>query len=184
MKLLMLLADGFEDTEALTTRDVLLRAGIEVTTASITDRLEVQSSFGVHVLADAILKLVFDTTPYDGIILPGGGRGTRNLSESPLVEMYLQKFASKNKLLCAICAAPSILGKYGYLVGKKYTCFAGFNEGIAGYFTGKEVEKSGNIITARSMQYSIPFALTIIEELLGEKAKEKVRIGLQGLDPK
>lgn len=184
MKLLMLLADGFEDTEALTTRDVLIRAGIEVTTASITDRLEVQSSFGVHVLADALLKLIFDTTPYDGIILPGGGRGTRNLSESPLVEMYLKKFALKNKLLCAICAAPSILGKYGYLVGKKYTCFAGFNEGIAGDFTGKEVEKSGNIITARSMQYSIPFALTIIEELLGEKAKEKVQIGLQGLDPK
>ena len=184
MKMLILLADGFEDTEALTTRDVLIRAGIEVTTASITDRLEVQSSFGIHILADALLKLIFDTTPYDGIILPGGGRGTRNLSESSLVEMYLKKFASKNKLLCAICAAPSVLGKYGYLVGKKYTCFAGFNEGIAGDFTASEVEKSGNIITARSMQYSIPFALTIIEELLGKETKEKVQTGLQGLDPK
>ena len=180
----MLLADGFEDTEALTTRDVLIRAGIEVTTASITDRLEVESSFGVHLLADSLLKLIFDTTPYDGIILPGGGRGTKNLSESPLVEMYLQKFAAKNKYLCAICAAPSILGKYGYLKNQKYTCFAGFNEGIAGDFTGNEVEKSGKIITARSMQYSIPFALTIIEELLGKDAKEKVRIGLQGLHSK
>ena len=184
MKLLMLLADGFEDTEALTTRDVLIRAGIEVTTASITDRLEVQSSFGVHVLADALLKLIFDTTPYDGIILPGGGRGTRNLSESPLVEMYLQKFALKNKLLCAICAAPSVLGKYGYLIGHKYTCFAGFNEGITGDFTGNEVEVSGNIITARSMHYSIPFALAIIEKLVGKETKEKVLVGLQGLDPK
>ena len=184
MKLLMLLADGFEDTEALTTRDVLIRAGIEVTTASITDRIEVESSFGVRVLADALLKLIFDTTPYDGIILPGGGRGTKNLSESPLVEMYLQKFASKNKLLCAICAAPSILGKYGYLVNQKYTCFAGFNIGIAGDFTGNEVEKSNNIITARSMQFSIPFALTIIEALLGKNTKEKVHAGLQGLDPK
>ena len=184
MKLLMLLADGFEDTEALTTIDVLIRAGIEVTTASITDRLEVQSSFGVHVLADALLKLIIDTTPYDGIILPGGGRGTRNLSESPLVEMYLQKFASKNKLLCAICAAPSVLGKYGYLVGHKYTCFAGFNEGITGDFTGNEVEVSDNIITARSMHYSIPFAIAIIEKLVGEETKEKVLVGLQGLDPK
>ena len=70
---LILLADGFEDTEALTTRDVLIRAGIEITTASITDRLEVQSSFGVHVLADALLKLMFDLEPYDFIILPGGG---------------------------------------------------------------------------------------------------------------
>ena len=184
MKVLMLLADGFEDTEALTTRDVLTRAGIEVTTASITDRLEVQSSFGVHVLADALLKLIFDTTPYKAIILPGGGRGTRNLSESPLVPLYLEKFASQGKLLCAICAAPSILGKHGYLANQKYTCFAGFNNGIAGDFTANEVEKSGNIITARSMQYSIPFALTIIEELLGKDAKEKVQIGLQGLDPK
>ena len=81
MKALLLLADGFEDSEALVTRDVLLRAGIEVTTASITDRLEVESSFGVHVLADALLKLIFDTTPYDAIILPGGGRGTKNLKE-------------------------------------------------------------------------------------------------------
>ena len=184
MKLLMLLADGFEDTEALTTRDVLIRAGIEVTTASITDRLEGQSSFGVHVLADALLKLIFDTTPYDGIILPGGGRGTRNLSESPLVEMYLQKFASNNKLLCAICAAPSVLGKYGYLIGHKYTCFAGFNEGITGDFNGNEVEVSDNIITARSMHYSIPFALAIIEKLVGKETKEKVLVGLQGLDPK
>lgn len=184
MKILMLLADGFEDTEALTTRDVLTRAGIDVTTASISDRLEVESSFGVHVLADALLKLIFDTTPYEAIILPGGGRGTRNLSESVLVPQYLEKFASKNKLLCAICAAPSILGKNGYLKNKKYTCFAGFNLGIAGDFTGSEVEKDGNIITARSMQYSIPFALKIIETLLGKEVKEKVQIGLSGLDPK
>ena len=184
MKVLMLLADGFEDTEALTTRDVLLRAGIEVTTASISDRLEVESSFGVHLLSDALLKLIFDTTPYSAIVLPGGGRGTKNLSESKLVQMYLEKFSKQDKLLCAICAAPSILGKYGYLIGHKYTCFAGFNEGIAGDFTGNEVEKSGNIITARSMQYSIPFALTIIEELLGKEAKEKVQIGLRGLDSK
>ena len=180
----MLLADGFEDTEALTTRDVLLRAGIEVTTASISDRLEVQSSFGIHILCDALLKLIFDTNPYDGIILPGGGRGTRNLSDSPLVEQYLQKFFSKNKLLCAICAAPSILGKYGYLVGHKYTCFAGFNEEIVGDFTESEVEVSGNIITARSMQYSIPFALAIVEKLLGREVKEKVQIGLRGLNHK
>ena len=184
MKVLMVLADGFEDTEALTTRDVLIRGGIEVTTASITDRLEVESSFGVHVLADALLKLIFDTNPYEAIILPGGGRGTRNLSESKLVEDFLFKFASKNKYLCAICAAPSVLGKYGYLENQKYTCFAGFNKGFAGYFTGSEVEVSGKIITARSMKYSIPFALTIIEKLVGNRAKEKVLIGLRGLEEK
>ena len=180
MRGLLLLADGFEDTEALTTRDVLLRAGIEVTTASITDRLEVESSFGLHVLADAQLNLIFDTTPYDFIVLPGGGRGTRNLSESDLVPIYLEKFVKANKLVCAICAAPSILGKLGYLANEKYTCFAGFNSGIVGNFTGNEVEVSNNFITARSMRYSIPFALAIVEKLLGKDAREKVEIGLSG----
>lgn len=180
MRGLLLLADGFEDTEALTTRDVLIRAGIEVTTASISDRLEVESSFGVHVLADALLKLIFDTTPFDFIILPGGGRGTRNLASSTLVATYIDKFVKANKLVCAICAAPSILGKLGYLENHKYTCFAGFNVGFAGEFTGNEVEMSGNFITARSMRYSIPFALTIIEKLLGKSIKEKVEIGLNG----
>lgn len=184
MRGLLLLADGFEDTEALTTRDVLIRAGIEVTTASISDRLEVQSSFGLHVLADTLLKLIFDTTPYDFIVLPGGGRGTRNLSESQLVPLYLEKFVKANKLVCAICAAPSVVGKLGYLEGHKYTCFAGFNTGFAGEFTGNEVEVSGNFITARSMRYSIPFALAIIEKLLGKEIKEKVEIGLNGLDAK
>lgn len=180
MRGLLLLADGFEDTEALTTRDVLTRAGIEITTASISDYQEVESSFGVHVLADALLKLIFDTTPYDFLVLPGGGRGTRNLSESPLVEMYIQKFVSANKLVCAICAAPSILGKLGYLKNQKYTCFAGCNEGIDGIFTGNEVEISGNFITARSMKYSIDFALAIIEKLLGKQARDKVDLGLKG----
>ena len=184
MRGLILLADGFEDTEALTTRDVLMRAGIEITTASITDRLEVESSFGLHVLADALLKLIFDTTPYDFIVLPGGGRGTRNLGESPLVTQYIEKFVKANKLVCAICAAPSVVGKLGYLANEKYTCFAGFNQGFAGEFTGNEVEVSGNFITARSMRYSVPFALAIIERLLGKEAKAKVEVGLNGLTSK
>lgn len=184
MRGLLLLADGFEDTEALTTRDVLTRAGIEITTASISDYLEVESSFGIHVLADALLKLIFDTTPYDLLILPGGGRGTRNLSESILVPQYIEKFYRANKLVCAICAAPSILGKLGYLKNKKYTCFAGFNEGIDGIFTGNEVEVSDNIITARSMKYSIDFTLTIVEKLLGKQQRDRVEAGLKGLEQK
>lgn len=181
MRGLMILADGFEDTEALTTRDVLIRAGFEVKTCSITDRLEVESSFGLHVLADALLKLMFDLEPYDFIILPGGGRGTKNLKECQFLKPALDHFISQKKLVCAICAAPSVLGQYGYLENKKYTCFAGFNAGISGNFTGKEVERDGNIITARSMQYTIPFALEIVDYLIGLEAKEKVHEGLKGL---
>ena len=116
MRGLLLLADGFEDTEALTTRDVLTRAGIEITTASITDRLEVESSFGVHVLADALLKLVFDTTPYDFLVLPGGGRGTRNLSECPLVPMYIEKFVIVAPPVKKHEGAPRLLPGVGVLL--------------------------------------------------------------------
>ena len=84
----------------------------------------------------------------------------------------------------AICAAPSILGIHGYLENKKYTCFAGFNEEIAGDFTGNEVEVDGNIITGRSMKYAIPFGLAIVEKLLGSEAKEKDLKGLEGKEHK
>lgn len=180
----MILADGFEDTEALTTRDVLIRAGFEVKTCSISDRLEVESSFGVHVLADALLKLMFDLKPYEFIILPGGGRGTQNLKKCAFLKPFLDYFVSQNKLVCAICAAPSVLGQYGYLKNKKYTCFAGCNEGVDGIFTAAEVERDGNFITARSMHYSIPFALEIIDYLVGAETKEKVLLGLNGLESK
>jgi len=181
MRGLILLADGFEDTEALTTRDVLLRAGIEAYTASITNNNIVTSSFGLKVAADTIISNITDFSSFDFIVLPGGGRGTANLANSEEVRKILSVFSKQNKIMCAICAAPSVLGKYGYLKNRKYTCFAGFNEGIDGIFTQNEVEKDGNIITARSMQYSIPFALTIIETLLGKDVKEKVQYGLIGL---
>lgn len=180
MRGLVLLANGFEDTEALTTRDVLIRSGIEMVSASISETKTVVSSFGVSVLSDKLLKEINNIDDFDFIVLPGGGRGTQNLKESKLVEETVRKFADKNKILCAICAAPSIFGKYGLLVNKNYTCFAGCNEGVIGNFTGNEVEVDGNIITARSMMYSIPFALTIIEKLLGKDTKERVLVGLKG----
>ncbi|MCR5332998.1 MAG: DJ-1/PfpI family protein [Bacilli bacterium] len=182
MKALMLLANGFEDTEGLTTRDVLIRGGIEVTTASITDSREVMSSFGVRLLADTTIDNV--DTSYDILVLPGGGRGTQNLALSRKTKELILSYDKNEKLLAAICAAPSIYGHMGLLKGKRYTCFAGCNEGVDGIFTANEVEVDGRYITARSMQYSIPFALAIIEKMLGKEAKERVIIGLQGLNAK
>lgn len=181
---LMILANGFEDTEALTTRDVLVRAGINVITCSISDSLEVKSSFGVYVKADELLKKIKTCEEYDFIILPGGGMGFKNLLGCEFLKAYLDEFVLHDKLVCAICAAPAILGLIGYLDNKKYTCFAGFNKGFAGIFTGNEVEIDGNFITARSMMYSIPFGLAIVEKLLGKEAKEKVLVGLKGETPK
>ena len=180
MRGLILYANGFEDTECLSTRDVLVRAGIEMVSASINDDQVVASSFGVPVLANTLLKNIKSFDDFDFIVLPGGGRGTQNLKESKLVENAVMEFVKKDKLICAICAAPSVFGKYGLLKNTNYTCFAGCNEGVIGNFTGDEVEVDGNIITARSMMYSIPFALAIIEKLLGKEVKEKVLVGLKG----
>lgn len=181
---LLILADGFEDTEALATRDVLIRAGLNVDMASISSSLEVKSSFGLKITANYLLKQIKDLANYDFIILPGGGLGTKNLLECEFLKAYLDEFVLHKKLVAAICAAPSVLGKLGYLENKKFTCFAGFNHGFGGIFTGKEVEVDGNFVTGRSMKYSVDFALAIIEHLLGVEAKEKVIVGLKGETPK
>lgn len=178
MKGLLLLADGFEDTEALTTRDVLTRGGIEIITCSINHSFEVTSSFGVKVQADSLIEEENESS-YDFLVLPGGGRGTANLFASEQVHQKIAEFVNANKLICAICAAPSILTRLGYMVGKRYTCFAGVPNG-EGIFTGNEVEIDGNFITARSMMYSIPFALAIIGKLIGSEAVDKVLVGLKG----
>lgn len=180
MKALMLLANGFEDTEGLTTRDVLIRGGMEVVTVSITSQREVISSFGIHLLADTTIDQV-SSDGFDLIILPGGGRGTMNLMQSTAAHKLILSFYKEEKLLCAICAAPMVYGHLGLLKGKRFTCFAGCNKGVDGIFTASEVEVDGNFITARSMNYSIPFALAILEKMLGKEVKDKVIVGLQGL---
>lgn len=181
---LLILADGFEDTEALTTRDILMRAGINVTTASISSFLEVKSSFGLKITTDLLLKQIKDLSCYDCVILPGGGMGTKNLLGCEFLKAYLDDFVLHDKVVAAICAAPSVLGKFGYLENKKFTCFAGFNHGFGGKFTGAEVEIDGNIITGRSMQYTVGFALTIVEKLLGENPKKLVKTQIEGLTSK
>ena len=181
MRGLILLADGFEDTEALTTRDVLIRSGLEIVTSSLGANRQVVSSFGITLLSDISFGQIGDPFQYDFLILPGGGRGTQNLKNHAGVKSLVTTFYENNKLICAICAAPSILGQLGFLRGINYTCFAGFDKGIEGNFTANEVEVDGNIITARSMHYSVDFALAIIEKLQGKEQKEKVLEGLNGL---
>ena len=174
----MLLADGFEDNEALTVRDVLLRAGIEIKCASIDKDLKVVSNHNLTVFADELLENL-DFSNFSFLILPGGGRGTANLKMSSLVSKTVLDFASKNKLICAICAAPGVLGRLGLLKDKNYTCFPNCEDG-EGYNSNKEIEIDGNFLTARSMYYSIDFALAIIEKLLGKGKREEILRQIQG----
>ena len=178
-KVLMLLADGVEECEALVTRDVLLRAGIDVKMQSIMGREYVVSQDNLLIKAD--LTSESNLWAYDAIILPGGGRGTQNLDKYPMMDEILSSFSKNNKLIAAICAAPMILGHRGYLKGKRFTCFKTCEEGIDGIYTNKEVERDGDIITARSMYFASDFALEIIDYLLGKEVKNKVHNSIKSL---
>lgn len=176
---LMLLADGFEETEAIATYDVLRRSGeISTKTVSISSTYEVVSSGGIRVVADAILSQIKGDT-YSFLILPGGKVGVDNLQASKDVISLIKEFAKEGKYLFAICAAPSILGGLGLLDGKKYTCFPGFEKGKGTYIhTGSVID--GNIVTGHSMGYSIEFGENILRVLLGEEAVKRIQHGTKG----
>lgn len=185
-KVAILYADGFEDVEALATRDVLIRGGVEVFDLRVENNVNPQYVKASHNLDLANFDLASRHNPneFDAVILPGGGLGTQNLLISKEAERYLKAMSDNHKLMCAICAAPMVLGKYGYLHNKRFTCFAGCNEGLDGVFTAGEVEVDDNVITARSMLYSVKFGLTILEKLLGKEAKDKIYKQIEGLNRK
>jgi len=178
---LMLCAQGFEDVEALATRDILLRAGIPLNMASITGGKELISSHSLFCSADSILaELNLDS--FDFLILPGGLKGVNNLSNSEDAINAIHYFLRNNKDVYAICAAPSILGKLGYLDNLSFTCYPGFEKGIKGNYTGEGVTiSSDHIITAKSMAYSIDFALEIVKKNLGVDVYTKVNKSIKGL---
>ncbi len=180
MKLLMLFADGFEDVEAVATRDVLVRAGIEVVDASINEKEEVMSSHKMYFNRFKRLSEL-NLADFSGIILPGGSRGVNNLLNSGEVISVVRKFYEEGKLVCAICAAPMVLGKAGILHDKFFTCYPGCEVGLDGVYTGDEVNVLDRIITARSMLYSIPFGLAIIEKLLGKETRDRIYNQIAGI---
>ena len=176
---LMLLADGVEECEALMTRDVLIRAGIKVVMKSIMNKEVVISQSKLLVKADTMDELSLNE--FDGVILPGGGLGTQNLDHYEKMDEILNHFFSNHKLVAAICAAPMVLGHRGYLKNKRFTCFKTCEEGLDGIYTGSEVEIDGNIITSRSMYYASDFALEIVNYLLGNEIKNKVANSIRSL---
>ena len=181
IKGLMLLADGFETVEALGTLDILHRTHkIEMDYVSINDSKLVTTSAGIKVAASGLLKDIDDISIYDFVVLPGGKLGVENIKNSSLAMATVKKFHDEDKYLCAICAAPSILGELGYLDGKKYTCFPGFQRGNGEYInTGSVID--GKVITGHSMGYTTPFAENIIRSLLNEDSVTAIQPGIKGL---
>ena len=177
----MLFADGFEDVEAIATRDVLVRAGIEVYDAKIGEDNEIVVSS--HKMSLSGLKSVknINADEFEAVILPGGSRGVNNLLKSDEVDRLVKEFDSKHKWVCAICAAPMVLGQAGLLKNKRYTCYLGCEEGLEGEYTGEELVVTDNIVTARSMLFSIPFGLKIVELLLNKDISDRVHRQIAGL---
>ncbi len=170
----LLLADGFEEIEALTPVDVLRRAGIDITTFSISEELCVCGSHGILVDADdSILNI--DYADVDAVILPGGLKGTENLENSKDVESLLEHMHENKKLICAICAAPRILGKLGYLDGRTATCYPDFDDclGDAKYSDERVVVDRG-VITSRGMGTAMDFSLAIVEYIKDKAAAERI----------
>ena len=168
------LADGFEEIEALCVLDFLRRAGVEVRTVGIDEKI-VKGSHKIPVVCDMEDIMLTGFEDFDMIILPGGLPGSNNLDASETVEKFINRAVCEDKFIAAIFAAPFILGKRGILNGKRACCYPGFE----GQLTGAEVVsdgcvRDGKIITARAMGKSHDFALEIVEALCGKDKKDQL----------
>ncbi len=173
------LAEGFEEIEAVTIIDVLRRAGIEVTTAYLFNR-EVNGANGITVLANVSIDDVV-AEEYDMMVLPGGMPGAEHLRDDARVQALLQAFDRGGKRIGAICAAPIALDKAGVLEDSDdYTCYPSYDAQIShGRFTDRyKVVKSGNVLTSRGPGTAICFALAIVRELAGEESYNALKAGL------
>ena len=170
----VLLADGFEEVEALTAVNLLRRARVYVDTVSITDDYKVHGAHGINVQTEDLFEEI-DFAEFDMIVLPGGMPGTTNLCNHPGVRKVVTAFVQAGKPVAAICAAPTILADLGLLEGKKATCYPACEGNMAGaILTGAPVTVDGNLITSRGVGTAIDFALELIEVLAGGEMAKKI----------
>ena len=161
----VLLAEGFEEVEALCTVDVLRREGLEVKTVSITEEKTVEGSHKIKVVADLTSdELVLEDC--ECLVLPGGMPGTLNLDSSELVDHAIKYMNEKKRRIGAICAAPLCLGRRGLLKGKNATCFPGFEDELVGANAqGTPAVSDGLITTGRSMEDALTFAKELASQI-------------------
>ena len=174
------LADGFEEIEALTPVDVLRRAGVEIHTVAVGKLLskKVTGSHGIEVEADITMneaKKLWDTADVEMIILPGGMPGAKNLDEDETVDAIVRSAAESGKMIAAICAAPMIPGKRGFLKGRRAVCYPGFEKYLEGaVLTGGRVEADGPYVTGCGMGAALEFSLTLTRLLKGDEAADQL----------
>lgn len=178
------LADGFEEIEAVTVIDVLRRAGAEVTVAGLEPG-PIHGSHGIQVVPDELLDDVMKRD-YEMIVLPGGLPGADNLEADPRIREILIRLAEDGQFATAICAAPKVLAAAGLLDGRKATSFPGFLEPYRDQVLELEADAvvhDGRIITSRSAGTAMDFALELVAALLGEERSMEVEQGLRRAHP-
>ena len=174
------IAQGCEELEAVTIIDLLRRAGIRVVTASL-DNQPVKASRGTVLLADTTLDEVLDQE-FDMIVLPGGLPGADNLNQDARIHQLLRQMSSAGKYTAAICAAPRVLATAGLLNGKHATSFPGSLEGYPTeqmVYEQQPVVVDGKLITSRGPGTAMDFALELIEQLAGKTKRDEVEAALQ-----
>jgi 4-methyl-5(b-hydroxyethyl)-thiazole monophosphate biosynthesis len=170
------LADGFEEVDAVTIIDLLRRAGVEVTILGL-DSAEVRGAHDLRVRADKLFK-EFNGN-FDAIVLPGGMPGTNNLAASEELLTLIRSARKQNKLCAAICAAPIVLAKAGILNNIKATCYPGCENRLTGaQMVEDAVVADGNIITSRAVGTAIVFSLKLIEVLTNKETAQKISSGI------
>jgi 4-methyl-5(b-hydroxyethyl)-thiazole monophosphate biosynthesis len=179
-KVLVPLAQGCEELEAVTVVDLLRRAGIEVVTAGLDDQ-PVCASRGMVLVPDMTLERALQQD-YDMIVLPGGLPGADNLRDDDRIIERLRSMSAAGQYTAAICAAPKVLAHAGLLQGKRATSFPGALE--TDHIPGLEYQESpvvmdGKVITSRGPGTAMDFALTLIEQLVGKQIRDEVDAGLQ-----
>ena len=177
---LIVLTNGFEDVEAIATIDVLRRSGIRIDTTSL-DNKEIITQSNNTITVDYLLHEL-NLEDYTFLILPGGKAVFNILDKDKRIDNLIDNFYNNNKLICAICAAPRLIAKRGYFKNLNFTIFPGCLDGeVLGNILNNGVVVEEKFITAKSMYYSIEFALEIINKLQGNEQRKIIEDQIKGI---
>lgn len=173
----VLLADGFEEIEAVTIVDVLRRADVQVRTLALKDKT-VRGAHGIAMQADGLLDQE-QSKEWDLVVLPGGQPGANTLRDDPRVASFIERQLGQGRKVAAICAAPIALGAHGMLRGREATCYPGFEDQLRGAkLTLDPVVVDHDITTSRGPGTAMAFALNLVEQLKGKSQADSVRKGM------
>lgn len=175
--IVVLLANGFEEIEALTPIDILRRAGLEVLSCGLNGK-RIKGSHGIFVEADLLPEEV-KLDEVTMAIFPGGMPGATNIDAHPFTDKLIEATVKNGGRLAAICAAPLVLGRRGLLDGRHATCYPGFEGELTGALvTGEGVVTDGNITTAKGMGVALEFAKELVRLTVGEEKAEEISLAI------